>query len=177
MDTVALIFLIILGLFVVGGIVALILYLKAISKGKIEIKLTKYEFKPGETIEGTLDLKMKTPVEANSLNVGIIGTLRTTNYSKNSNGGVSRSSSNRIVFDFKKPLDGKKTYMGEQSYDFKLTVPSDIYKRSTGNQMADGVLKSVEILTGSNSRVEYYLTANLDMKGFDISKKIRINIV
>ena len=176
METGLLIFIIVLGVIVAIGIVSLILYLISKSKGKIVLTLNKMEFTPGETITGNINLKLKKPVEAKSLNVGLLGTMNRTNYSRGSRGGMSRSTRSENIFDFKKPVDGEKTYSGDSSYNFQLKIPTDVYKQSTGNKMADTLIKSAQILTGTTSRINWYVTANLEMPGFDISKKVRINI-
>jgi len=46
-------------------------------KGKIAILLNKSTFSPGETIEGTLRIKLKKPVFANGLKVSLVGYLWT----------------------------------------------------------------------------------------------------
>jgi hypothetical protein len=176
METGLLIFLIVLGVIVAIGIVSLILYLISKSKGKIVLTLNKMEFTPGETITGTINLKLKKPLEAKSFNVGLLGTMKRTNYSRSSKGGLSRSTRSNKVFDFKKPVDGEKTYPGYSEYKFQLKIPTDVYKQSTGNQVADNLIKSVQILTGTTSRINWYVTANLEIPGFDISRKVRINI-
>jgi len=176
MDTGLLIFFIVIGIVVLVGVVFLALYLIARGKGKITLRLDKMEFIPGETISGTLSLKMKKPVEAGSLNVGILGTMERTSYSRNPKGGMSRNTRHETVFDFKKPIDGQKTYSGYKDYNFQLKIPTDIYKSSTGNAVADTLVKSAQILSGVTSKIKWFVKANLEMKGFDISKKVRINI-
>jgi len=176
METGLLIFLIVLGVIALVAVVLLIMYLISRSKGKLTLNLSKMEFTPGETITGTVNLKLKKPVQAKSLNVGLLGTLRSSNYSRGPKGGLSKSSRTQKVFDFKKPVDGEKTYQGELNYEFQLMIPKDVYRQSTGNKAADTLVKSAQILTGTTSRINWYVRANLEMPGFDISKKVRINI-
>jgi len=168
--------LIILAVVVLIAVIVLVLYSIARSKGKITLTLNKMEFTPGETITGTINLRLKKPVEAKSLNVGLIGTMERTDYSRNPKGGMSRNTRREIVFDFKKTIDGQKNYSGENNYNFELKIPADVFKQSTGNQVADTLIKSAQILSGTTSRVDWYVVANLDMKGFDLSRKVRVNI-
>jgi hypothetical protein len=163
---------IILGAVLLVLLIIVVMYLIARSKGKITINLSKYEFSAGEKITGTLVLRMKKPVHAKAINIGLIGIRESKNYSKKG----SRSSSDEI-FNFSKPLDGEKDYApGENTYNFEIAIPIDINKQATGNQIADTLIKSMQILSGTNASIEWYVTANLDMPGFDISKKVRVNI-
>lgn len=168
--------LIVLAVIFLIAVIVLVLYLLARSKGKITLNLDKLEFTPGETIAGNIGLKLKKPVQAKALNVGLLGTMERTSYSKNPKGGTSRNTRYEIVFDFKKPVDGQKTYSGYKDYKFQLKIPSDIYKNSTGNKIADTLVKSAQLLSGKTSKIKWFVRANLDMKGFDIKKKVRINI-
>jgi len=166
--------LIILGLVLLIIVIVVVLIILTKMKGKITINLDKFDFSPGETITGALILKLKKPVEATALNVGLIGTRETSSYNRKSN---ERNDSSNTIYNFKKPVDGEKQYLpGEKTYQFQLLVPTDINKYSTGNQVADTLIKSAQLLSGTTSRIEWYVTANLEMKGFDISKKVRVNI-
>jgi hypothetical protein len=146
-------------------------------KGKIVINLDKYDFSPGETISGNLVLKLKKPVDANELSVGLIGTKESSSYSKGAKGGMQKNTNTENVYNFKKPISGEKQYpVGESTYPFQLVVPKDTGKFSTGNQVADTVIKSMQFLSGANSRINWFVTANLAMKGFDINKQVKVNI-
>ena len=113
-------------IFIVAGVLLLIflvLYLWTRSKGKIEIKLSQFNFSPGDIIDGEIILRLKKPTQADSLQVGLIGEQRQTRY----RGGRSSTSTKR-VFDFQQNLDGKKEYQsGEKSYPFKIKVPQDLF--------------------------------------------------
>ena len=173
MDIATLLFIIIFGVIVLAIILFLVFYLIARSKGKITIDLEKFEYSPGEKINGTLTLKLKEPLEAKSLNIGLLGTMSTRHYSsKGSN------TENRNIFDFKKPISGSKTYPGgESKYNFNISIPSNILKQGTGNRFADSLIQTAQMLGGVSSNINWYVTANLDTKGFDISKSVRINII
>jgi hypothetical protein len=176
MDTVALI---IIGVIVLVIVIVVIMFILRSMKGKIAINLDKYDFSPGETISGTVVLKLKKPVDATELSVGLVGTRETSSYSRNSKGaaGASKNTKEENIYNFKKPISGEKQYpVGESSYPFQIVVPKDTGKFSTGNQVADTVIKSMQFLSGATSKIEWYVLANLDMKGFDISKQVRVNI-
>lgn len=141
------------------------------SKGKIEISLQKYEFSPEEIIEGTLTLKMKKPVEARALNIGLIGKRKTVRRDHQGRRTVRWDK----IFDFKKPIDKAKTYDGTKEYTFQIKVPKDITSKPKG--VIGSLLKSAELLSGQRTQIKWFVTANLDKKGLDISKKVQIRIV
>ncbi|MDO8428606.1 MAG: hypothetical protein Q7S92_05335 [Candidatus Diapherotrites archaeon] len=144
---------------------------------KIEIQLDKFNFKPGETIEGTVSLKAKKPVKAKGINITFFGEKRVSSMS------AGRSSSSvRRVFEFKQPLDGEKEYVSGENplvYPFKIVIPSDLLntqKAPEGNMGA--VLQGIQFLTGNAGPTNWYLQANLDISmGLDVTKKVQINLV
>ena len=144
-------------------------------KGKIEIQLNNYNYSAGDIIQGTVALSLKKPLLGKELSITIIGEQKT------SEGiGTNRSYSTRTIFDFKQPLDGQKEYpAGEQPlvYPFKIKIPANL---QTKTQLPEGalgnVLKVAQMFSGANSSVMWYLIARLDVKGFDITKKVQINI-
>ncbi len=168
--------LIIIGAMLLIVIIVVVLLILTKMKGKIIINLDKYDFSPGETITGSVVLKLKKPVAATALNVGLVGTREKTSYSRDSKGGMSKNTDSDTIYTFKKPIDGEKEYSGEKTYPFQIVVPKDINKYSTGNAVADTLLKSAQLISGTTVRTEWFVTANLEMKGFDISNKVRVNI-
>ena len=170
--------------YIVIGVIALVLILVIVfwlisrSKGKIMIGLTTFQFSPGDTIEGKVSLKLKKPVQASALKVGLIGIYRNTKYGRTSGGGLSKSSRSGYAFEFRQPIDGEKEYpAGEKVYDFKLKIPKDILaSKAMGGGALGQVVKSAMVLTGNVSSIKWYVVANLDMKGFDVSKKVQVNI-
>ncbi len=163
----------------IGAIVVLliVLWLVKRSKGKIEINLTNFQFSPGDVIEGDVVLKLKKPVQAKALKVGLIGIYQNTNYGKSPK-GYSRSSTKSYAFEFRQPIDGEKEYpSGDTSYHFKLKIPQDLLSsRAFGDGALGTIVKSVQILSGNISSIKWYVEANLDMKGFNISRKVQVNI-
>jgi hypothetical protein len=171
-------------LLVVGGVfiavVVLVLVLIVIkrSKGKIIINLSKYQFSPGDTIEGTVVLKLKKSVESKGLKVGLSGQQRNTRYGRSSSGGVSRSSRTGSLFNFQQPLDGEKTYpAGEKEYPFKIKIPKDLLaSRVLGNDALGTAIKGVQLLSGNVTSVYWYVEAYLDIAGLDLRKEVQVNI-
>jgi len=141
-------------------------------KGSIEIIPDKYSYSPGETINGKLILKIKKPVQATNLIVGLKCEKNEQNYSSNSNRAQSENSS---VFDFNQPLDGKKDYTpSEYTYNFSIKIPQNVSANVGG--MVGNLVKSAQILMGKNSSFKWYLYSELKCSGINLSKKIQINV-
>ncbi|MFH1359181.1 MAG: hypothetical protein ABIH37_04790 [archaeon] len=166
--------LIIIGVVVLVVIVILFFYIKTRMKGKITINLNKHEFSPGETASGTLTLNLKKDIQAKSLKVGLIGIYEQRNYGKG-NTGSSRQSGK--AFDFRKSIDGQKTYKtGEKEYKFTIKIPQDILSSRFLNGALGSAVKAAQIISGNISSIKWYISGNLEMPGFDLSKKVRVNI-
>jgi len=147
-----------------------------LGKGKIEIQITKFNFSPGETIEGNVILALDKPMNAKGVTIELTGTRKSSslNVSKG-----KRSSRTDTVFSFKQPLDGEKEYpASELNYKFQIKIPNDVSTQPAfGGDIAGTLIKSAQILTGTNSRVDWYLTARLDIPWkIDVSKRLQINI-
>lgn len=146
-------------------------------KGKIEIQLDKFNFSPGETIEGTISLKLKKPLKGNELSVRMYGEQ------KSSSMGLDGRRSSRTVkiYDFKQPLDGEKEYeAGEQPlvYPFKIKIPAQILEQKKAPEGKLGtVMQAAKFLSGGATRISWYLQAQLDIpKAIDMRKKVQINL-
>lgn len=166
-------------------------------KGTIEVQLNKFNFSPGEVIEGTVTLKLKKPVKAKELSIRIVGEQTTTQSEGiNLGGGVSigmgtsrrtHSTGSRTttttIFDFKQTLDGEKEYTsGGQPlvYPFQIKIPANVLNQQS-QAPKEGVLgtviKAAQMMSGTSSKISWYLIANLDIpKSFDVSKRVQINI-
>lgn len=143
-------------------------------KGKIDIKLSKFNYSSGETIEGVVELKLKKPISAKELSITIIGEQKVSQMTHQ--GSSSRTTR---VFDFKQPLDGEKEYSADQplNYPFQIKLPDNIL--SSQGQLEGGlgtVIKAAQIISGTRSRISWYLIARLEVSGFDVNKKVQVNI-
>ena len=144
-------------------------------KGKIEVFLEKYNFKPGETIKGKLNLKLKKPIQARQLRVSFYGMQSTTSTGIGSN---SRENTRNYVYRFDMPLDGEKEYL-EGEYNFEIAIPADVNKRGAmpGGTLGTA-LQAAQFLSGTISRTQWYVEAALDIpKGIDVKKTVQVNIV
>lgn len=147
-------------------------------KGKIEIKINKFNFSPGETLEGTVTLKLKKPIRAKKLTISLIGERKDTQAYMSS--GSRRSSSSTVrMFDFQQPLDGEKEYSIQPvEYSFKIKIPPGILSQQAMPKGAIGTaVKAMQLVSGKITSIKWYLLADLDIpKGFDVTKKVQINI-
>ncbi|MBU0591768.1 hypothetical protein KKF81_06830 [Candidatus Micrarchaeota archaeon] len=143
--------------------------------GKIDIQIQKYNYSPGESIQGKVILKVDKNTNAKGVFVEVYGEKKVT-----SGYGKDRRTRTMRIFEFKQPLDGEKEYAkGEYSYDFSIKIPSDVMSQP---KIQDGILGAAigaaQVLTASGSRVDWRLVANLDISmGLDVSKNIQLNIV
>lgn len=151
---------------------------------KITMNLEKYDYKPGDKIKGKIKLNLKKPVHARELRVRLYAYKRT----KNTGGAVgaiggnsSHRNSRQKVYDYKQPVDSEKDYQKEE-YDFEVKIPADVGGK-TGKpsgelgQKAQTAMKALSMLSGYSARVDWYLTAQLDVPaGLDIKKKQQIVI-
>jgi hypothetical protein len=144
------------------------------SKGKLTLDLEEHQFTPGDTIKGKISLKLKKPLESKGLFVSLIGTEKRSSYR---NG--RRYTSYHEVFDFKQPLDKTSFFATNlKSYNFTIKIPKDFLTnpKLLGGSAKD-VLGTAAIITGLRGTISWQVKTNLDVKGFDISKKVKINIV
>ncbi|MFH1589847.1 MAG: hypothetical protein ABIB43_04740 [archaeon] len=143
-------------------------------KGKIEIQLNNYNYAPGQTIEGTVSLKLKKPLQGKELSIRLFGEQ------KISQGyGTNKSYRTVKIFDFKQPLDREKEYLpGSQPlvYQFKITIPANVESQQPPEGALGTVMKTAQMLLGTKIRTNWYLVARLDVKGFDMTKKVQINV-
>jgi len=139
-------------------------------KGKMEIRLSKFNFAPGETIDGTVFMQLKKPIFGKVLTIRLYGEKKTTSYGSNSRTNYQR------VFDFSQPLDGEKDYLAAPlEYQFRITIPQNVGQAQVGGGLGTAI-KAVQMLSGTSSRISWYLEARLDVKGLDVSKRIQINV-
>ena len=152
-------------------------------KEKITLMLEKYDYRPGETIKGTVTLNLKKPTAARKLEVALIGRK----ISKQSNmavgpmvmGGGKRghhsSTQYQTVYNFSIPLGGDMEYhQGE--YPFEIKIPSDILQN---NPTLEGKLgqaaTAVKLLAGVSSRIDWIVKTQLDVPmGLDVKNSQKI---
>ena len=139
--------------------------------GKIDMKLEKVNFSPGEMIKGNIDLKMNKPTQARKLRVVFMGEKKTSSSGK-------RKSSIQTIHRFEQELDGEREYSGG-NYSFSIQVPNNILNKvGPGGNLGTALGAASFLLGGGLSRVNWFVEASLDMPGaIDVKKRVQVNIV
>lgn len=164
-----------------------------LDKGKMELQLEKLSFSFGDTIKGKVKMQLKKPVKARGVNVSLYAIQRTTrgtgpgitfgsgmSFGSGSGFGNSRGSRTEElrIFDFKLPLDGEKEYgIQPYEYDFEIKIPLMNQAAVPPQGIIGDVAKVMSLLSSRASVVSWYIDASLDIPmGFDVSKKVQLNI-
>ncbi|MDO8340003.1 MAG: sporulation protein [Candidatus Burarchaeum sp.] len=142
--------------------------------GSIDVKLNNFNYKPGDTIEGTVVLNLKGPMKARGLFIALTALRRERS---------GKHTSDRTVFELKNTLDGEKEYAASPepiAYPFKIVVPQQIPNQGQIPQIPGEVGGAVTDLLKffvSSQQVKWYLIAKLDVPmASDVSKQVQINI-
>ena len=160
---------IILSLLAIVLLVVLVLFIISKLKGKVDLMLDKVTFSPGETMTGKITLKLRNPLQAKALVVGLRAT-RTVRSGK--------STTTKTLFDLPKTISGEQLYaQGETSYDLKYEIPQNVLNNAgvkTGNETIDTMMTAVSSFTQGVIHWEVY--TYLDIAGFDLKKTVTVNI-
>lgn len=144
-------------------------------KNQMLLTLDKYAYASGETIKGSVGLKLKRPVQARKLTVALIG-LRIVRESGMTIGPLRVGNQGPqthvyTIYNFAIPLDGENTYFNEL-YPFEIKIPSDILASVQQNlhstlsglgHTLEEIAKVMEQFSLSDSRVEWSVEAKLDI--------------
>lgn len=121
-----------------------------IGVGSIELQLVRSDFRPGDSIDGRLTLKLDKPTEAKQLVVGVRAIEKRTVKTKDHDGRPTTQTESHTFFQVEQPLEGKRTFRSD-SWDVHLKLPSDVLGNETplpGGRLGD-VVRVVSALTGS----------------------------
>lgn len=142
-------------------------------RDQIQITLDKYAYAPGETIKGSVGLRLKQAVHAKQLTVALLG-LRIVHKGGIAVGPVRVGNQGPqthvyTIYNFEMPLDGEAAYFHEL-YPFEIKIPSDILQSAQqnfhstltglGNTLAE-IAQVMEQLRLSDARVEWSVEAKL----------------
>jgi len=152
--------------------------------GKIEIFLEKYIFSPGEIIKGKVSFDLKKPTLAKKLKIILAGVKITKSQYRDARGASSTETKSDFIHRFEMSLDGEKEY-SKGEYPFEIKIPGNVLGATSMPKEAQegilgAVLKTAEVIgkmSGTTSRIEWYLEASLEIPGaFDVKKKIEISV-
>ena len=144
-------------------------------KDQIDVKLQKYAYTPGETIKGSVGLKLKRPLNAKKLMVGLIG-LRIVHQGNIAIGPVRVGNQGQqtqvyTIYHFEIPLDEEAVYFHE-FYPFEIQIPADILQSAQQNlnstltglgKTLSEIAQVMNQLSMSGSRVEWSVEARLQI--------------
>ena len=158
-------------------------------KGKINISIQKTSYAPGDTISGNVALTLKKPVKAREVSISLIGEQKNTRVggmTGSQSQGVSTTTKNIRIYDFKQQLDSEKEYSQGQEYHFEMKIPADILSAKPqmpelGGKLGQGlkIAQAAAAMTGAIpfQQTKWYLLAKLDIPGgMDIKKKADVTI-
>jgi len=140
---------------------------------KITIKLDKFDYKPGDIINGDIFLNLKKPIQARKLSVSLIGKRKSTHYSIG-----SRKTSYYTFYDLDIPVGGDKEYQNEE-VPFQIKIPSDIlYSETARDKITDELTEKIGsfgsvigAMTLGASHITWEVRAQLDVPmKFDLRK-------
>lgn len=166
------IILVIIGIIFLGIICIISYSIISKSKGQIEIILDKYQYSPGETINGKIKLTIKKPMISKELKISLIGQQKIRSRRMNINKRTSTNEYKNVeIFNFTMPLHKQKEYsIRGQEIDFQIKIPENI------NSQEPRTLGFFSF-SRRNFPIKWYLSADLEVPGINpYSKKVQINI-
>lgn len=150
-----------------------------IGVGTMQISLDRFDFRPGDTVAGTVKLALSEPMDAERLVVELLGTRERVSYEKSAAGGQSQKTHTETLCHLERELDGARSYFNE-SYSFELAIPRDIDKSASVTDA--GVLGDVARVVQSVTNAHYLpagwrVVATLDIPWKrNITKKVDISV-
>ena len=133
---------------------------------KITFTLEKYDYKPGEKINGSVKINLKKPTNARKLEIALIGKRKTT-----TRRGNQTQTNYQTVYNFRVPLGGEQEYQNGE-YNFSIPIPNDILQEKSQRQVINEQLEEKlgaagsfigAIAMGGHSRINWSVHAQLDV--------------
>jgi len=137
---------------------------------KIVLTLEKYDYKPGDTIKGTVKLQLKKSLNALKLDVGLIGRriqqqsgIRVGMHSGSHTSGYHKTTEYSTIYDFRILLGGEQEYL-EGAFPFEIKIPTTILQGEITPEGGVGAaVNLLKALGGVSSRIEWMVVARLDV--------------
>jgi hypothetical protein len=163
-----------LGIIAAIIIFAIIIGVLTKRKGRIDIVLDKYNYAPGEEITGKVILRLKKPVEANQLKVGLKGKMETQNYSSKK----GTTTNEQDIYNFSYPIEGKKNFpMGDHEYTFKIKTPANVQPQTPEiSGMLGNLVKVSQALSPQQRNIQWFIQVTLDSSGINLYNEAQVNI-
>lgn len=155
-----------------------------IGAGKIELKIQKTTFNPGEEITGTLFLTVKNPIKARGLFIKIFAEQNVREMHE-IQGKMKPTDTTRKLYEFQAELDKEREYPKTNepvAYPFTLAVPQNApsaHVPKKPDETIDLLVGALSFVTGTGALgpVKWYLEGYLDLPmAFDVSAKVQLDI-
>lgn len=150
-----------------------------IGVGTLQLSLDRFEYRPGDTVAGSVKLALTEPMNADRLVVKLIGTRQRVSYSKNAAGGQSQTTHTESLCELERELDGSRSYLNE-SYSFELAIPSDIDKSAkiVDNGVLGDVARVVQsVASAHHLPAAWHVEVTLDIPWKrNVKKKVDITV-
>ncbi|VVB99063.1 Uncharacterised protein [uncultured archaeon] len=136
-----------------------------IGEGSLDIALGKYSYRPGETINGTVQLRLNSPKQARALRIDFYGEIR--QY-------TGKSTSVRRINQFTQQASGERIYNNGESIPFTLIVPA-----VSSNTLPAGMPSFLSgLMAAFQPKPTWYVHASLDAPmALDINKRVQIVLI
>lgn len=141
---------------------------------KITLMLEKYNYTPGETIKGTVTLKLKKLTKARKFEVSFVGEKIERQTGMGIGPTAKKGSQYRRtpLYHFKMPLGGEEEYQ-KGEYPFEIKIPEDVKQAERKLEGKAGTaVSALKTISGIVTRVDWYVYAKLDVPmKMDVSKR------
>lgn len=139
------------------------------SDNKIILQLERNEYIPGETIKGSVTLKLKKPTKARKLEVALNGIridlmrgTHTYGSGPHRHSRPSTEESQEVIYNQTVLLDDEKEYH-ENTYPFEIPIPLDILAEKKPEGRFGAVVEALKASVTISSRIEWSVDVNLDL--------------
>jgi len=132
---------------------------------KITLALDKYNYAPGETIKGSVTLKLKKPTKARKFEIEFAGVVveRQTGIGVGPTASNNRQTKKTYIYHFKMPLGGEGEYQ-QGEYPFEIKIPEDVKQgAATPDGKVGTAVSALKAISGIHRRVDWYVRAELDV--------------
>ena len=152
------------------------------TKGKMEIQLKQYSFRPGDIIEGMVVLQLNEKVKGKGVSITFTGTMETTTTSAG-----RQSEMTTPLYTFTQPLDGEREYEptpAPVTYPFRIEIPAGVLPTDTPAPQLGGMLgdalkvgQMFGALPSTTKTYKWNLSAKLDIPwSGDVNKTVQISV-
>jgi len=133
-----------------------------IGVGQVSLALSRHDFRPGDTITGTVTLALSEPTEAKRVVVALTGSRKNLRYTT-SGSQTSQSVHHEQVYEHERELAGAGEYQTQQ-FAFELTVPTDDPERVDADGVVGDVARAVNAVRNfGRTNLLWRVTAFVDV--------------